>query len=57
MNEYLTFTTRVELSQLHDVFRAFLAHFRDKKNRVTYGPTNVRTDGRTDGRMEGRTNG
>ena len=38
----MTFTTRVELSQLHDIFRAFLADFRYRKTR------DLQTDGRTD---------
>ena len=39
----------VELSQWHDVFKAFLADFRDKKKRVPYGQTDGGTEGPTDG--------
>ena len=62
MNEYMTFATQVELSQWHDVFRAFWPISAIKKTRDlrTNGRMDERTDGRTDGRtdqrMDGQTN-
>ena len=60
MNEYMTCATRVELSKLYDVFRAFLAHFcaiKKTRDLRTNRRTDVRTDRQTDGWTDGPTDG
>ena len=57
MNEFMTFATRVELGQLHDVFRAFWPIYAITRDLRTNGRMDERTDGRTDGWKDGPTDG